>query len=212
MIVSISLGFPEVFPIQLRSQIESMVSPALSSIFQLTDHEIYVLTASHGGLVGGQVATWVMPTTLLLDRLRIVASLSPFNYTYGLIESSQRFVVHMLASDQAEWLPRFGLQSGHSVDKFADLAVDYTASGIPVLPNTCGWAECQVIHQVDTGDRRLCIADVIHQQVEVARKPLSRIAALEQLPASVALALGQKRLDDCQRDRQWIKNTIHPHL
>lgn len=183
-----------------------MSAPELTSIFQLTDHEIYVLTASHAGQRGGQVATWVMPTTLIPERLRIVVSISPFNYTYGLIEKSQRFVVHMLATDQAEWLSLFGVQSGYSVDKFANLAVDYTASGIPILPNTCGWAECQVIHQVDTGDRRVCIADVIQQQMGTGRKPLSRVAALQQLPATVSVALSQKRLDDAERDRQWIKD------
>jgi flavin reductase (DIM6/NTAB) family NADH-FMN oxidoreductase RutF len=180
----------------------------LDSIFQLTNHEIYVLTATDGDRRGGQVATWVMPTTLLLDQLRLVASISPFNFTYELIERSQRFVVHMLAEGQEVWVPRFGLETGRDIDKFADIAVSYTDSGIPILPDTCGWAECQVIHHVDTGDRQVCIADVIQQQAFAGRQPLTKNDAFAKLPASVSEALVQKRVIDSDRDRQYIK----PHL
>ncbi len=178
------------------------------SIFQLTNHEIYVLTAVDEGRVGGQVATWVMPTTLVSDRLRLMASISPFNFTYELIDRSQRFVVQMLAEGQQDWVPRFGLQTGRDFDKFADIPVRYTESGIPILPDTCGWAECQIIHQVDTGDRRICIADVIQEQAFAGRKPLTKNDAFANLPASAAQALAQKRMVDRDRDRNYLKEKL----
>jgi flavin reductase (DIM6/NTAB) family NADH-FMN oxidoreductase RutF len=58
------------------------------SIFSLTDHEIYVVTARHEGRDSGQIATWIVPATLVPDRPRIAVIISPQNFTHGLIAAS----------------------------------------------------------------------------------------------------------------------------
>ncbi|NJM76640.1 MAG: hypothetical protein HC852_13715 [Acaryochloridaceae cyanobacterium RU_4_10] len=42
-----------------------------TSIFNLTNPEIYVITAAHEGQVSGQVATWVTLAALVPERLRV---------------------------------------------------------------------------------------------------------------------------------------------
>jgi flavin reductase (DIM6/NTAB) family NADH-FMN oxidoreductase RutF len=171
------------------------------SIFNLTNPELYVITAAYGGQVSGQITTWVTLGGLVPEQLRVVAAISPRNFTFALIQKSQRFVVNLLTQGQQDWLPLFGLQSTREVNKFADILVKTTSSGIPVLPQTCGWAECQVVQEIDMGDRIIIIADVLNHEVDESRKPLCRAEAMAALPPEVGEALAQKRLLDIEGDR-----------
>lgn len=176
-----------------------------SSIFHLTNQEIYVITTAHAGKLSGQIATWVMLATLIPEQLRVLTAISPLNFTWTQIEATQQFVINLLATGQEDWVPLFGLQSSREINKFANIPVTYTAKGIPILPNTCGWAECQVGHQLDTGDRTLYIADVLAHQVDPSREPLRVIPAFAALPANQVRALNQKRHQDIESSRSLIK-------
>jgi flavin reductase (DIM6/NTAB) family NADH-FMN oxidoreductase RutF len=176
-----------------------------SSIFNLTNPELYVITAADAGQVSGQITTWVTLGALVPEHLRVVTVISPRNFTFALIQRSQRFVVNLLAEGQQDWLPLFGLQSTRDINKFDGILMQTTASGIPILPQTCGWAECQVVQTVDLGDRHVLIADVLHHELHESRKPLRRVEAMAALPSEVGQALAQKRLLDIECDRAFIK-------
>ncbi len=172
-----------------------------SSIFNLTNPELYVITAAHEGQMSGQITTWVALGALIPEHLRVVAVISPLNFTFGLIRQSQRFVVNLLAEGQQDWLPLFGLHSTREINKFDGIVFETTANGIPILPQTCGWAECQIVQEVDLGDRTVIIADVLNHEVDEVRKPLCRAEAMAALPPEVGQALAQKRLLDIECDR-----------
>jgi flavin reductase (DIM6/NTAB) family NADH-FMN oxidoreductase RutF len=176
-----------------------------SSIFNLANPEIYVISAVHEGQRSGQVTTWVTVGALVPEHLRVVTVISPRNFTFALIQNSQRFVVNLLAEGQQDWLPLFGLQSSRDINKFDGILTQTTTTGIPILPETCGWAECQVAQDVDLGDRHVLIADVLHHELHESRKPLRRIEAMAALPAEVGQALAQKRLLDIECDRALLQ-------
>jgi flavin reductase (DIM6/NTAB) family NADH-FMN oxidoreductase RutF len=171
------------------------------SLFNFANQEIYIVTAAHGGQVSGQATTWITLASLIPEHPRVTAIISPRNYTFALIRSSGQFILNLLAEGQQDWVSRFGLQSTRDVDKFAGIATQFSAKGIPILPDTCGWAECTVIQTVDLGDRMVFIADVIQQQVQEHRKPLRRQEALATLPLEITQALTAKRLLDIESER-----------
>lgn len=171
------------------------------SIFNLTNPELYVITAAHEGQISGQITTWVTLGALVPESLRVVAVISPLNFTFPLIQKSQRFVVNLLAEGQQEWLPLFGLQSTRNISKFDEIVFETTSDGIPILPKTCGWAECQILQEIDLGDRIIIIADVLNHQIDESCKPLCRAEATAALPPEVGQALMQKRLLDIEGDR-----------
>ncbi len=175
------------------------------SIFQLTNQEIFVVTAAHAGQLGGQVATWVMLATLIPDRLRVIVAISPFNYTQSLLQQKQRFVLNLLAEGQEDWLVLFGLYSSREIDKFADINFSLSSTGIPILPQTCGWAECVIGASIDLGDRVLYIADVVEHSVNPNLQPLREIAAFAALPELTRQALAAKLEADILRSRGLIK-------
>ena len=173
-----------------------------ASPFELANHDVFVITSAHQGREGGQVATWVMPGSLIPDQPRVVAVLSPMNATYELIRDSRRFALSLLADEQLSLLPHFGLTSGRDIDKLDGVAIRRTKSGLAVLEGCCGFAECQVAHALDIGDRVVCVADVVEQEVDPDRRPLRTRQAFERLPAEVVAALREKYLRDGERDRQ----------
>lgn len=179
------------------------------SIFSLTDHEIYVVTAQSAGRDSGQVATWIMPATLVPDRPRVAIVLSPRNFTHGLIAASGRFVLNMLAEEQHALVPLFGLHSTRDIDKFAGMQVERTASGIAVLPGCCGWAECEIVSSMDLGDRIVYAADVIEQQLRPGAVPLRKRAAFALQPEDVRLRLKEKHRLDGARDRDFMRRFDH---
>lgn len=175
------------------------------SIFSLTNHEMYVVTASHQDSENGQIATWIMPATLVPDKPRIVAILSPQNYTHSLIQASRRFVLNLLAEDQYDLVPLFGLVSGKDIDKFDSMDLKRTSSGIPIIPDTCGWAECVILAESDSGDRRVYIADVVGQEVFPGKQPLHKNEAFAKLSPEIRKLLENKHIMDGERDSQLIR-------
>lgn len=175
------------------------------SMFSLTDHEIHVVTARHEGRDSGQVATWIMPATLVPDRPRVAIVLSPQNFTHGLIAASGRFVLNLLAEEQHALVPLFGLHSTRDIDKFSDMQVERTSSGIAVLPGSCGWAECEVVSSMDLGDRIVYAADVVEQRVFPGKSPLRKRAAFALQPEDVRRRLEEKHRVDGARDRDFMK-------
>jgi flavin reductase (DIM6/NTAB) family NADH-FMN oxidoreductase RutF len=175
------------------------------SPFHLTNHEIWVLTAAHGGERGGQVITWVMPGTLVPDYPRVVAVISTENWTWRLVEASGRFVLNLLREDQAPWLYRFGGLSGRDTDKFAGIEPGQTPSGLPTLPGTCGWSECVIVSVTDFGDRQVVVADIVAEHFEPGSRPLHKNEAFGALTPAQRQALSEKRAVDGVRDAALIK-------
>jgi flavin reductase (DIM6/NTAB) family NADH-FMN oxidoreductase RutF len=189
---------------------EHVIASTTQSIFSLSNHEIFVVTARHGDKENGQIATWIMPATLVPDKPRILAVFSPRNLTHSLIEQSGRFAMSMLSSDQHELVPLFGLFSGRDVDKFDGLPLERTSGGLPVIPGSCGWAECVILASLDTGDRIVHLAEVVERQMESGRVPLRKSDAFARMPDDIRILLEEKQKHDGELDRELMKPFLSP--
>jgi flavin reductase (DIM6/NTAB) family NADH-FMN oxidoreductase RutF len=179
--------------------------PLQESIFSLTNHEVYIITARDNLCENGQIATWILPATLASGAQRVIAVLSPKNYTHDLIVKSRRFVLHMLAEEQYKLLPLFGLMSGRAVNKFKGMALTRTRTGLPVLPDTCGWMECCIVAGIDSGDRMIYLADVVEQHSETFRTPLRKKEAFIKQSDEDRKRLEEKYLEDGLRDAELLR-------
>lgn len=179
------------------------------SIFSLTDHEIFVLTARSDGRDSGQIATWIVPATLVPDRPRVAVVISQQNFTHSLLAVSGRFVLNLLSDEQHELLPRFGLLSTREHDKFEGIDIARSPEGIAILPGTCGWAECRVVSSLDLGDRIIYAADITAQEVYPERRPLHKREAFALQPPHILAQLEEKHRIDGVRDKAFIRNFGH---
>jgi flavin reductase (DIM6/NTAB) family NADH-FMN oxidoreductase RutF len=180
------------------------------SIFSLTDHELYVISAIHGGKANGQIATWIMPASLVPDIIRLVAVISPTNYTHDVIRQSQCFAISMLSKQQLDLVSHFGLKSGKDVDKFASIDCEYTPLGIPIPKGSCGWIECSILESMNSGDRMIYYAEGMSFRTYPDQQPLRKKEAFSTLPRDVRASLQEKQFNDGQRDKASIRDYREP--
>jgi len=160
--------------------------PDITDIQRLLDREIWIVTSATDERRGGLVATFVSNASIAADLPRMLVGIAKQHQTWGLIEASRVFVLHLIDESQLDWVWRFGLQTGHRVDKFAGLPTTRSASGCPRLPGVVAWVECRVETALDTGDRTIYLAKVVDSRLEKQTPPLTmqrllRLASPERL-------------------------------
>lgn len=184
---------------EVTTKMSIQSSPTLgeSSLFSLTNHEVYLVTSRVGDKQSGFIATWVLPASLLEGYPRLLIAVSVMNYSYELIEQSGRFVLHMLAEGQEKYLPDFGLFSGREKDKFTPWKQDFDFSGwAPALKQSCGQIKAKVVRKIELGERVIYIADVLDQITYQDRLPLRKREAFQKLPYDIQIKMKNKQRDD----------------
>jgi flavin reductase (DIM6/NTAB) family NADH-FMN oxidoreductase RutF len=133
---------------------------AAGRVFDLTDPPLWLVTASAGHARGGLIATFVVRASIVGELPRMVLGVAKQHHTWGLIERSGRFALHLIAARHLDLVWRFGLDTGHRKDKLAGLALDRTPGGNPLVPDSPGWLDCRVETRMDSGDRTIYLAAV----------------------------------------------------
>jgi flavin reductase (DIM6/NTAB) family NADH-FMN oxidoreductase RutF len=180
-----------------------MTDDPITSIFDEGKREIFLITTSDDRRPSGMIITWVTSASLILDDKRIVLVLSPHNHTTQALLHRRRFILHLLAHNQAALVPTFGLYSSRDVDKFA--SVPFTLdedSGIPIVEGTCGWARGNLISQMDTGERFIVLAQIEKETAQPATQPLLVRNLAQHLPADTLQVMQEKYFRDVERDRR----------
>lgn len=157
-----------------------MNTEASSALFRRLDRELWVVTSCDAARRGGLIATFVSQASIVPAMPRVVVGLARQHHTWGLIEASGAFVLHLLDEAQLDWVWRFGLRSGRDGDKLEGLATRPAASGAPLLTEAPGWLDCRVEGRLDTGDRTVYLAEVLDAQAPGSASLLT-VSRLRQL-------------------------------
>jgi flavin reductase (DIM6/NTAB) family NADH-FMN oxidoreductase RutF len=92
-----------------------------SGTFNRLDRELWIVTAQANGRCNGLVATFVLGSSIVPELPRACVALAQYHFTRTLVEESRAFALHLIGVQHLEWVWRFGLTSGHDVDKFLGL-------------------------------------------------------------------------------------------
>lgn len=149
----------------------------INEVFHLYDPPLWLVTASDGERRGGFIATAATRASIVPDAPRMLVAVAKHHYTRDLIEARGAFALHLLAADDIESVRRFGLASGHDVDKLADLSLPTTPSGAPLFERAMSWLDCRVEERMDTGDRTVYLAAVTDGEL-LRRGPILTVAGL----------------------------------
>jgi flavin reductase (DIM6/NTAB) family NADH-FMN oxidoreductase RutF len=171
--------------------------PDINDILRLIDREIWLVSAAHENRRGGLIATFVSQASIVPELPRMLVGIAKQHHTWSLIEASRAFTLHLLDESHVDWVWRFGLPSGHDIDKFA---------GLPEL-NAVAWLSCRVETSLDTGDRTLYLAQVLDARLEKATAPLTmrrlvQLAAPERL-RELRAGLERDAVVDAAAIRAW---------
>ena len=174
------------------------------SLFEQADPAVYLVSARAGERRGGMIASWVSQATLAAARPRALVVVAAGNRTRDLIEASGRFALQLLDAGQAAVVARFALPAPAGADKWDGFAAAETASGLPLVAGSCGFAECVVADRLATGDRVVYLGDVVEERVRAGVAPLRERAALADQPAESAAALRRSYALDVRRDERLL--------
>ena len=145
------------------------------ALFRVT-HGLYIVTAAAAGRINGQCLDALMQVTNTPPRIAI--GMGTKSLTHEMVHESGRFVVSVLDRTNElcpEVIRRFGLQSGRSVDKFADFPHELTEHGIPFLPDAVAIYECTVQPEwtIDLATHSLFVAAVDRAGTREGGEPLT---------------------------------------
>ncbi len=160
----------------------SLHHAAIAEVFHLYDPPVWLVTAAHAGRRGGLIATSAARASIVPDLPRMSIGIARQHHTWGLIQGSGRFALHLLAPADLDAVWRFGLQSGHRCDKLADLPPDTTPDGNPRYPGCRAWLDCRVEDRLDIGDRTLYLALVAAGEARAPGPVLTVAALLREAP------------------------------
>lgn len=167
----------------------------ITDILRLLDREIWLVTATHQERRGGLIATFVNNASIVPEAPRMLVGIAKQHHTWGLIEASRAFTLHLLDESQLDWVWRFGLESGNASDKFAD------------MPALCPVAvlECRVEASLDTGDRTVYVAEVAAGRLEKPTSPLTMQRLLQLASPERMQQLRAGMLRDAAVDAEAIR-------
>lgn len=105
---------------------------------------------------------WLIP--LSVHPPLVGMSIHPRRHSYGLIQAVGEFVVNVAPYELAQQVLFCGRRSGRDVDKFA--ATGLTAGQPrrvrpPIIEECVAHLECQVVQDVEAGDHRFVIGEVL---------------------------------------------------
>jgi flavin reductase (DIM6/NTAB) family NADH-FMN oxidoreductase RutF len=181
------------------------MTPDAAVLFARTDRELWLLTARAGDRRGGLIATFVGQASIVPDLPRVLVGLAKQHHTWGLVETSNAFALHLLGEEHLDWVWRFGLRSGRDFDKLEGIASTPGVTGSPLLDGALGWLECRVEGRLDTGDRTAYLAEVVRASSNRPGPALTAQAMLRLAPAERLAELKAQMTRDMAIDAAAIR-------
>ncbi len=116
----------------------------------------------------------------------VAVSMNRSNYSCECIEKSGVFTISVLSeATPATVIGALGFVSGRKSDKLENVRHKVLNEGVPVIKeNTCCWFLCQVKEQVEAGDQKLFIAEIIAGSDESIGVPMTYQYYVEKLGGS----------------------------
>jgi flavin reductase (DIM6/NTAB) family NADH-FMN oxidoreductase RutF len=141
----------------------SAVDP--DSILEQLWSPIAALTAAHDGRANGLITSTAVTASILPESPRISVLLAPDHRTHDLVLSSGAFAVHLLPAEPVDRsldiFRTLGFQSGHGVDKLAEIPWRRGETGAPLLEEALAYVEARVAQTLPGGDMTVVLAEVV---------------------------------------------------
>lgn len=105
-------------------------------------------------------------TSVSLDPPLVLFCVDYRAASYDTWQSSEGFVIHILASEQQDLAKVF---ASKAEDKFAGLETVAGSTGSPILQDVHGWLDCKLSQTVIAGDHAIIIGEVVKYSAAPAR-------------------------------------------
>ena len=121
-------------------------------------HGLFICGVREGEEVNGFTASWV--TQGSFEPPLVVVSVKADGSSHGIIERTKRFSLNVLRSDQKDLAAVFFKPQKALGGRFETAPFRYGALGLPILEDSIGGVECDLVGQVKTGDHTIFVGEV----------------------------------------------------
>ncbi|MCU0547761.1 MAG: flavin reductase family protein [Leptolyngbya sp. Prado105] len=122
-------------------------------------HALYICGVKDGEDVNGFTASWVMQGSFKPPL--VVNCVKNDSGSNQMIRQSGVFALSFLEAGQKELAQKFFKPQRRVGNKFEDVEFYLGETGCPIISDSLGYVECQVIGTVDHGDHTVFVGEVI---------------------------------------------------
>jgi flavin reductase (DIM6/NTAB) family NADH-FMN oxidoreductase RutF len=143
---------------------------AKKTILRKIPHGLYICGVKDGEDVNGFTASWVMQASF--QPPLVVNCVNQKSISHAMIQASKVFALSVLEAGQKDLAQQFFKPMRRVGNKFEDVEFYLGETGCPIISDTLGYVECQVIGAVEKGDHTVFVGEVIAAGVHREGEPL----------------------------------------
>jgi len=132
---------------------------------------IYVLTTSHKDSINGMIASWV--SQISYDPPLVGVAIHPNRYSHKLILEGRKFALNIVPGNCSNWLVRF--KGPDPFEKFQGISWKRGSTGCPILEESIGYLECELVGHYSPGNHTLFVGKIIGGQLFRDKPPLTTL-------------------------------------
>ena len=132
---------------------------AKKTMLRKIPHGLYVCGVKDGEEVNGFTISWLMQASFKPPL--VVNCVKQDSKSHQMIKNSGVFAISFLDADQKDIAQKFFQPQRRVGSKFDDVESYLGETGCPILTDSLGYIECQVVGAVEKGDHTVYVGEVI---------------------------------------------------
>jgi flavin reductase (DIM6/NTAB) family NADH-FMN oxidoreductase RutF len=122
-------------------------------------HGLYICGVKDGEDVNGFTVSWLMQASFKPPL--VVNCVKQDSKSHAMIKNSGVFAISFLDAEQKNLAQQFFQPQRRVANKFGDIEFYPGETGCPIISDSLGYIECQVVGAVDKGDHTVYVGEVI---------------------------------------------------
>ncbi|WP_448571202.1 flavin reductase family protein [Trichothermofontia sp.] len=143
---------------------------AKRTLLRKIPHGLYICGVKEGDEVNGFTASWVMQASFKPPL--VVNCVKQDSRSHAMITASNVFSLSVLEAGQKDLAEKFFKPQRRVGDKFEDVEFYLGVTGCPIIKDTLGYVECQVVGTIAQGDHTVFVGEVIAAGIHREGEPL----------------------------------------
>lgn len=143
---------------------------AKKTMLRKIPHGLYICGVKEGDEVNGYTASWVMQASFTPPL--VVNCVKQDSKSHAMLKASGVFALSILEAGQKDLAQAFFKPQRRVGNKFEDVEFYLGETGCPIITDSLGYLECQVVGSVEQGDHTVFVGEVIAAGVHREGEPL----------------------------------------
>ncbi len=132
---------------------------AKKTMLRKIPHGLYICGVKNGEEVNGFTASWLMQASFTPPL--VVNCVNIKSISHEMIKNSGVFAISFLDAGQKDLAQQFFKPMRRVGNKFEEVEFYLGETGCPIITDSLGFIECQVVGSVDKGDHTVYVGEVI---------------------------------------------------